>query len=441
MARRILVGISSLIVASLALTGCGSSPKADGPLIRMGDQGVSSEAGKSASSDALWYPVDYSYVAGPGLALDGNPAHIYKLEPKGDPMKVAASVAKVFGVSGAVEKIEESLGVPMPMPATDGATVTTEPTKDMASETFVYYQVGSKDWTGPSIQLYWSNTGSWYYNNPAAYSQPQVGCASPSTGNANTTTPSPGLTPENKSGEDSPMVDCLYEPSTPTGLPSVEDARAQAMKIFAATGLTVSPSDIRIQADTWGVFANASFKVEGQSVGIEWSISWGDKGIISSAAGHAFSVVDMGSFSTISDRDAVERVGDWRWYGGAASSWYPDMFGSRVPMNDEVAGADGSMPGATESSDTTVPVPAESTNPEAPTVDVGVPSPDPSFTPKKVTVVLDKSARALLTIMDRSGATWLVPGYVFFDSDGGIYPVLSVVPGVIELPESGVMLR
>lgn len=433
MARRVLVILSSLVVAGLALTGCSSSPTAEGPLIRLGGQGVAAESDRHASPDALWYPVDYSYVAGPGLVLDGQPGHIYKLAPKGDPMKVAASVAKVFGVSGAVEKIEETMSAPLPMPATDGSTVTTEPAPAMASESFVYYQVGSKDWTGPSVQLYWSNTGSWYYNNPAAYGQRGGTCSS-----------SPSVSPEETGSDVSqPTPECVYEPAVPRNLPSVEDARAQAVKIFSATGLVVSPSDIRIQADAWGVFANASFKVEGQPVGIEWSLSWGDEGIISSAAGHAMSVVDMGSFGTVSDRDAVERVGDWRWYGGAASSWYPDMFGSRVPMNDDLAAV-----GSTESGSGTATSAPATSSPDGPTVseenpgvDMGVPSPDPSFTPKKVTVVLDKSARALLTIIDKSGSTWLVPGYVFYDADGGIYPVISVVPGVVELPEPDMMVR
>lgn len=436
MARRVLVVLSTLTVALLALTGCSSSttPSND-PLIRLGSQNASAEAGKTAgSSDMMWYPVEYSYVAGSGLNLDGEPGHIYKLSPKGDPMKVAASVAKVFGVQGTVEKIEETLGAPMPMPATDGSTVTTEPAKELPSEKFVYYQVGSKDWTGPTIQLYWSNTGSWYYNNPGAYaeSKPSVGCAAPDMPAEPNVEPGQTLPP---------VVDCVYEPTLPKNLPSAEQARAQAVKIFTATGLPVSGSDVRVQADDWGVFATASYKVNGQNVGIEWSISWGDGGVISSAAGHAVSVVDMGSFDTISDRDAVKRVGDWRWYGGAASSWYPDMFGSRVPMNDDLVKVDGSVSSGSGTAtaepapiDTVAPAPGEPGDPS-----IGIPSPAP--TPEKVTVVLEKSARALLTVIDDAGNMWLVPGYVFFDANGGIYPVMSVVPGVIELPEPSVMLR
>lgn len=437
MARRFLVIASSLLVAAFALSGCSSSSiQADKPLIQMG--GSQSPEGDSTSSgapklDGMWYPVDYSYVAGSGLSLEGKPGNIYKLTPKGDPMKVAASVAKVFGITGKVERIEESVSMPMPMDGTtDGSTATTEPVEKMKQESFVYYQVGSKDWTGPTLQLYWSNTGSWYYNNPAAYSQPSVGCASPGS------EPAPDK-PEVEPSQ--PNTDCVYEPRAPKNLPTVAEARAQAVKIFNETGLSVAAKDIRIQADSWGVFANASFEVEGQPIGIEWSLAWGENGMITGAGGHTFSVTDMGKFNNISDRDAVERVGDWRWYGGIASSWYPDMFGTSTSadksISSDVAPAPVSSGAGTVSSDSPVDVTASS-EPVPVGEDI---APQPERTPEKITVTLNKSVRALLTIVDKSGTTWLVPGYIFFDKDGSVYPVLSVVPGVIELPEPMWMLR
>jgi hypothetical protein len=436
MARRFLVIVSSLIVATFALSGCSSSStQADKPLIQMG--GIQGPEGDSTSVDApkLGYFVDYSYVAGDGLSLEGRPGNIYKVTPKGDPMKVAANVAKLFGVAGSVERIEEFMNVPMPMDGTtDGTTATTAPAEEMSKESFVYYQVGSKDWTGPSVQLYWNNTGSWYYNNPAAYNnQGSVGCASTGTEPA----------PEKSETEPvPPIADCVYEPRAPKNLPSAAEARAQAVKIFNSTGLSIDAKDIRIEADTWGVYANASFEVEGEPVGIEWSVSWGDEGLIAGAGGHSFSVTDMGKFDTISDREAVKRVSDWRWNGMIASSWYREMYGSGMSTKDgtvssEVAPSPGSSGEATVSPDS----PADDTSIGEPTTgDDGSVLPQPEKTPEKVTVVLERSVRTFVSISDKSNTTWLVPGYIFFDKDGGIYSVISVVPGVIELPEPTWML-
>jgi hypothetical protein len=150
----------------------------------------------------------------------------------------------------------------------------------------------------------------------------------------------------------------------------------------------------------------------------------------------------MGEFDTISDHNAVERVGDWRWYGGIASSWYPWLSSDSSKENSPAVSEGEPTPGANSEATSSPESPVDVTATSEPRSggDDSV-TPQPERTPEKVTVVLNKSVRALLTIVDKSGTTWLVPGYIFFDKDGSVYPVLSVVPGVIELPEPMWMLR
>lgn len=443
MARRVALLISAFTAAALALTGCAeSSVSTDGPLIRLGAQGMTGEnaAAGMPAKDMLWYPVEYSYIAGPGLRLDAQPGHIYKVAPQGDPEKVAAKIAAAFGVKGEVERIEESWPMPMPMPATDGSTATSDAPLEQPQKS-VYYHVGSKDWTGPYVQLYWNGSANWFFNNPQAYGSPSVGCAFPgaiteggqsSPGFNPDATPAPDVTTD----EAPRPMDCVYEPQLPKNLPSEESARTQAVRLFTATGLTVSPSDVKVRADQWGVSATASLKVDGQPVAIEWTISWGDGGVISSAAGHAVSVVDMGTFDTISDRDAVKRLGDWRWYGSPASSWYPAFDAPVAIMNDRALAGNGAVSGGSAPSEPTQMPPDASPLPVAPT-DPSVIAPAPTaepVEPQKITVVLEKSSRALLMIFDRDGQMWLVPGFVFESADGGVHPVVAVADGIIELP-------
>jgi hypothetical protein len=125
-----------------------------------------------------------------------------------------------------------------------------------------------------------------------------------------------------------------------------------------------------------------------------------------------------------------------------ASSWYREMYGSGMSTKDgtvssEVAPSPGSSGEATVSPDS----PADDTSIGEPTTgdDESV-LPQPERTPEKVTVILERSVRTFISISDKSNTTWLVPGYIFFDKDGGIYSVISVVPGVIELPEPMWML-
>ena len=52
-----------------------------------------------------------------------------------------------------------------------------------------------------------------------------------------------------------------------------------------------------------------------------------------------------------------------------------------------------------------------------------------------VVVTITDSKKHLLQIWDKSGGSWLVPGYGLTGSNGSVNFVVSLVEGVIELPE------
>ena len=242
-----------------------------------------------------------------------------------------------------------------------------------------------------SVSVYWTGTGSWYYGDYSKYSEK-------------------------------------------VNLPSKAAALAAAQEIFADTGLDVSADAITLTSGDWGMVAQASLQVGGEDTALEWMVNWAPNGEIVGVSGHSVSVEAKGTFGTISAKDSVKRLGDWRYSGSAASSYYGGgmaMMSRSGTVSSEVteSGTEPSVePTAEPYGDDTV-EPTEVTT-EEPTVD---PIPEP--TPEKVVMKLVSSKKTHLLIWDANGGAWLVPGYMLKNTDGWYSSVISLVDGVIALPK------
>lgn len=243
------------------------------------------------------------------------------------------------------------------------------------------------DSENPLVSLWWTGTGSWNYSSPGDISVSSSSCAK---------TDSEGFCQE--------WAEVL---PTPELLPTRQEAASKALEVFNATGLTVSESDLRIDYSDWGVYISAAFSVEGQPTSIEWYIGWSSTGEISYAGGHSVKAEAVGTFETISAVQAVERLDDWRWFGSAATSYY-DKFSS--PAADTVSRNDQAIePGVVEGGDE--------------------PAPEP------VTLTIVSAEAVLVSIWDAAGDVWLVPGYILVNDQGWWNSVISLIEGVISLPE------
>jgi hypothetical protein len=237
----------------------------------------------------------------------------------------------------------------------------------------------------PTVSLWWSGTGSWNYYNPGDVTRSSSSCEEPDAD---------GICPE--------WTEVL---PTPELLPTRADAIAKALEIFSATGLSVTESDLRIDYSEWGVYISAAMSVEGQPTSIEWYIGWSSTGEISFAGGHSVVAETVGTFDTISAVQAVERIDDWRWFGSAATSFYEKYqgnFGDISVRTDETID-----PGLTE--------------------------------PEVVTLTIVSAERTLVSIWDAAGDVWLVPGLIMVNDQGWFNSVISVVDGVIALPEPSIV--
>jgi hypothetical protein len=55
--------------------------------------------------------------------------------------------------------------------------------------------------------------------------------------------------------------------------------------------------------------------------------------------------------------------------------------------------------------------------------------------PEIIKLKLTSAKEAMLLIYDQSGGAWLVPGYLLYNDKGWFDSIISLVEGVIELPE------
>lgn len=240
----------------------------------------------------------------------------------------------------------------------------------------------------PMISIWWTGTGSWNYSNPLATSS---SCA--------------------RQGVDGFCEEWLEPVPTPELLPSREEAVATALGIFNATGLAATESDLRIDYSEWGVTVSAALAVNGQPTSLEWYIGWSGTGELSYAGGHSTIVESVGEFETISEVQAVSRLADWRWIGAAASSFYEKY----QPINSAVWDRTNEL------------------------VDPEFSEDQQAVEPQVITLTIVSAERALVSIWDAQGNMWLVPGFVMVNDQGWWSSVISVIEGIIALPEPSTM--
>jgi hypothetical protein len=382
--RRASLGLAvggSAAVVAVALV-ISSTPQ---PLIQLsGMQGARNNESAAAQMDALpnkmMMPfVNFEYLAGPNLPNETGSGQVYKLVRQSSPEEVLNNVATVFGVEGSIKKYP------------DFAETNPGYFFGQAEDPWGY------DGKNPVISLWWSGTASWNYSNPIAY-------------------------PESRCEQTDPDGNCAswseYKP-TPELLPSREEAIAKALEVFNATGLSVTESEIRIDASEWGVSASASMYVDGQPTNVEWYLGWSSTGVISYAGGHSVAAEAMGTFDTVSALSAVDRLADWRWSGSPSGLFYQRFQPPMVAEPAPYVKSDGSA-SESESADSSIAID---------------PMPGEQLEPETITLTIVESESAMLSVWDANGEVWLVPGYILINDQGWFGAVIALIEGVIELPK------
>jgi hypothetical protein len=326
------VAISSVAAAAVLVTALGVgqlSPKA--PLIQLSANSQADSSAKlgsgvagESSSRDMMMRAPVTYEASNSLSKDGTKGHVFELKVVGDAKSIARAVAKALNFSG-TEKYESEW---------DSATI--EGKKDASG-----YALESVNATG-------SGTGNWsYWNGSNVYSDEKVVV---------------------------PVTDA--------------QARAQAVNIFKATGLTVSTSDVKVTRDDFGLSATADMMINEMSSGLVWSIHFNGEGEIDSAWGHSVELVDRGEFGNVSPAAAVERLSKFGYWAGVSDSFYNQVTNKVF-----------------------------------------------SYDSAEVMVVTDSKLTNGL-VFDAKGNAWIVPSYALSSADYGFQgSVIALNDGIIELPK------
>lgn len=393
-----LVAVAAVAVGSLVIV---NPFAARAPLFAAAaGGGAATEAASMSSDSKIGWWVDYEYLAGEGLSTSGGRGSVYQLQRVGDPQEVLQGLAFEFGLSG--DAVKSSYFDPA----------------------YPTYVIGSEDGTVPTMSITGAGTGNWWYNDPTAY--PPSVCAP--------------VTVESESGPVT-FEECTQPevPSSESLAPSEAEARSMAADLLAASGLDVEADDITIVADPWMTMATAHLFVDGVATAIDYGIGWTTTGEIAWAYGHSIEVVERGVFDTVSASSAVDRLDDWRWFGGAG----PDYQGGATAFAADAGVSRGTTEAAVEP--TTAPVAEPGDEPVVTPTDEPIvaptdepiiePAPEPMPEPDTITVTLEKAEATLLLMWDADGNAWLVPGYAMQNPDGYWNSVVSLVEGVIELPE------
>ena len=380
------------------------------PLIQLSASPLSSQTASGMSAEAsdkmMSMPFQtYQYVAGPGLSNDSGSGQVYKLVRQGTPESVLANLAEVFDISGSVKKFP-----------------------DYSPEYPGFYYGETDDPWGietqePMVYIWWSGTGTWSYSNSLASSSISSDCVNLDA--------------------DGNCQEWVEPVATPELLPARADAIATALEIFTSTGLSVSESDLRVDYSDWGVNISATLKVDGKPTSIEWYVSWSSTGELSYASGHAVVAQAVGSYNTVSAAASVSRLSDWRWFGSAAYALYekyqPAV--SDLSVRSEPYAEPATEPEVSETEPPVEPEPGVSASPTPVEPEPTEPAPtEPApIEPEVITLTVVSAEAALLSIWDSAGDVWLVPGFILVNDQGWWSSIISLIEGVIALPEPSTM--
>lgn len=369
----------------------------------------STAAGESLSGDAkMMMPFAiYNYVAGDSLSNNSGTGHVYRFELNGDAQSRAREVARVLGVTG-------------------------EPTKaSYFDEAYPTWVVGPEDGTKPNVVVMWTGTGNWWYNNPAAY--PELMCVDPGQ-------------PGEVAGDEQSLECSEYAEGVTGKNPSAGEAKASAFEVFSRLGYDGTSSSLTVYRDEWSTTVTAPVEADGQPIAVDWSMSWASNGEIAYVGGHSATLVDAGLFDTISEKSAVERLDDWRWYGAAPMTGNPLISARSYAATEDIVD-EGSTVGGDGDSDvdsgddapdvepTAEPTAEPTEMPVTPEPTEAPVTPEPIPTPTILEVIINSAKHQMLVVWDSNGGAWLVPGFVMSGNEGWPMAVISLVEGVIELPE------
>ncbi len=326
----------------------------------LGQRNVSAgvaEDSKKGSSSYWGNPNMIDYVAGEDLGTNAGTGSIYEFVNNTTAKELSASIKRVLKIDGGF--VTETYDVETPN----------------GTEKVTYFNLQSG-----AVNVYVTDTNgalSFTYSNGNAWVMGE--CVK-----------------EESSAEMPDVTYCVENAPVKADLPTDNEAIARALELFSGLGFETTAADITLNRADDSLYAFAPIKVDGKSTGLSWDIAWGNTGKISSMNGYAVDAVKVADVSTISARDTVNRMSDYRWMASGSAELYQTSSTISSRMGDTSAANEDQT--------------------------------------QKILVV--KATEALGIIYDANGKMFAVPSFAMY-AENDSYPLVyvSVVDGVIKLPE------
>lgn len=315
-------------------------------------------ADSKVGSSSYWpSPIQIEYVASDTLSDATGSGSIYEFVNNTTAKELSASIKRVLKIDRSV--VTETYGVD-----TSNGT-----------EKVTYFNLNSG-----AINVYVSDTNGalgFNYSNGDAYI----------TGDC---------VKEESSPQTPDVTYCVENAPVKANLPSDNAAITQALEVFKGLGFDTTAGDIKVNRSEDSMYASAPIKVDGKSTGLSWDISWGNSGEVSGVNGYAVDAVKVADVSTISAKDTVKRMSDYRWTASGSAELYNYLPTVSSRSTGESIGTEG----------------------------------------KKQTMLIVKATEVMGIIYDANGKMWVVPCFALY-AENDNYPLVhvSVQDGVIKLPE------
>jgi hypothetical protein len=364
-----------------------------------GGEKLSSDATSSSdmAESSIYWPgwISYEYNSGPAVSNTTGNGQVFQGKLVGEPLEILKKMSILFGVTG-------------------------EPVRDQWSDdSYPSYSIAEEN---ASLSIYWSGTGNWSFSNWTDY---QYDCVQDSIDTAN-----------------DEVRYCEPQP-TPELIPSASELRSEAVSLLQLVGLDFQADSITIYRDDWGAYASLPYLTGGIDSGLQTYLNWGMDGQLTYFASHSIELVARGSFDTVSAIDAVSRISEGRWYGNPPERFYQGLEG-QMAADSRMASSEPAESGISDEiqsepylEDGTEPA----KDPDAVQIDEPyIEDPNQDYEPEIIQLTVERAEATMLSVWDSLGNYWLVPGYVLFNDQGWFDSVISLEEGVIELPETMVML-
>jgi hypothetical protein len=317
------------------------------------------------------------------------------------------------------------------------------------------WMVGPDSYEEPTVNVGTDAMQSWWYNpGSKAVAVPYSDCdlypPGDPMGDTTEVAPDGSAAVDPAVPVDTADVPACEPTPPPANVPDEAAAETKARELFASVGIDLGSYELETYADEWGANVTAYLTLDGIRTNVAVSVGFGAEGVVTWANGYLATPQRGADYPRIGIEAAIQRLNDqssgWAAYGGVEGRAAVDVaagVADTVPA-ETVPAQTGVAPEAS-----TMPAPSDQVIDPAEGVcldDTGTECTPGTIEVEPITISLTNARPSLEQLWGSDDTVWLLPGYAFDSTDGGIYSVMAVedqyievvTPDVVPVPEPAI---